>query len=122
MEEISVEDVKAKRDKKEKFLFLDVRENFEYQIANIEGTKLIPLGEIESRAKELESFKDQEIIAHCHHGGRSRKALELLQSKGFTKLKNMTGGIDEWSLNVDPPPPIRGPARDGPPLKCPWRS
>jgi len=99
--EISVEELKDKLEKKQEFLLLDVRENFEYEIAKIEGSRLIPLGQLEGQLKDLESFKGKEIVAHCHHGGRSRKALEILQSKGFSNLKNVEGGIDAWSLYVD---------------------
>ena len=80
---------------------LDVRENFEYEIANIKGSRLISLGELERRLSELEPFKGKEIVAHCHHGGRSKKALEFLKTKGYTNLKNVQGGIDAWSLYVD---------------------
>ena len=103
--EISVEELKGKIDGKEDFVFIDVREPFENQIARIEGTKLIPLGQIESRIAELEPLKDKEIVAHCHHGGRSLRALKILESKGFRKLTNVAGGIDEWSLKVDPSVP-----------------
>jgi len=99
--DITVEELKRKIDKKEDFVFLDVREDFEYQIANIEGTKLMPLSQFESRVSELESLKDKEIVAHCHHGGRSRQALEMLKSKGFKNLKNVAGGIHEWSVQID---------------------
>lgn len=99
--EISVEELKRKLDKREDFVLLDVREPFEYEIGHIKGSQLIPLGQLEKRLQELESLKDKEIVAHCHHGGRSRRALEFLHSKGFKKLKNVTGGIDEWSLKVD---------------------
>ena len=103
--ELSVEELKNKLDKKEDFVFIDVREDYEYQIANIDGTKLIPLSQFESRVSELESAKDKEIVAHCHHGGRSRQALEILKSKGFKNLKNVAGGIHEWSTKVDPSVP-----------------
>lgn len=99
--DISVEALKAKLDNKEDFVLIDVRENFEYEIANIEGARLIPLGEIEKRLEELLPFKNKEIVAHCHHGGRSRRALEFLKSKGFASLKNVEGGIDAWSLSID---------------------
>lgn len=103
--DISAEDLKKKLDRKEDFIFIDVREPFEHQIAHIEGAKLIPLGQLEERVSELEAYKDKEIVAHCHHGGRSRRALEFLQSKGFKKLRNVAGGIDAWSLEVDPSVP-----------------
>ncbi len=100
--DISVEDLKKKLDAKEDFVFIDVREPFEYQIAHIEGAKLIPLGVIPDRISELEPFKNKEIVAHCHHGGRSRRALQMLQSRGFKNLKNVAGGIDHWSERIDP--------------------
>ena len=99
--DISVDELKRKLDQKEDILLLDVREPFEHRIANIPGAKLIPLGQIEARIGEIEPFKGKEIVAHCHHGGRSRRALEFLHSKGFRRLKNVAGGIDEWSLHVD---------------------
>ncbi len=105
VQEISVIDLKEKLDAKEDFVFIDVREPFEYQIAKIKNAKLIPLGQLEKHLPELEAFKDKEIVAHCHHGGRSRRALEFLQTKGFKKLKNVAGGIDEWAIKVDPATP-----------------
>lgn len=101
IEEISVEDLKVKLDNKEDFVFIDVREPFESDIAKIEGAKLMPLGQLESQLEELKGAEGKEIVAHCHHGGRSRKALEILQANGFKVLKNVTGGIDEWSLRID---------------------
>ena len=101
VQEISVEDLKSKLDKNEDFVFIDVREPFEYEIAKIEGAKLIPLGQLPEKISELESFKEKEIVAHCHHGGRSMKALQLLHAQGFKRLKNVSGGIDAWSIKVD---------------------
>ncbi len=103
--EISVVELKNKLEHKTDFILLDVREPFEYQIAKIPNSKLVPLGQLESHLSELENFKNKEIVAHCHHGGRSRRALEFLKSKGFKNLKNVEGGIDEWSLRVDPSVP-----------------
>jgi adenylyltransferase/sulfurtransferase len=102
IDEISVEDLKNKLEKKEDFVLIDVREPFEYQIAHLKQAKLMPLGQLENHMKDLDAFKDKEIVAHCHHGGRSRRALELLRAKGFKRLKNVAGGIDEWSVKVDP--------------------
>ncbi len=97
--EITVEELKKRLDRKEVVL-IDVREPFEYDICHIEGSKLIPLGEIQNRTGELDPSK--EIVLQCHHGGRSMKALQILQSRGFKKLKNLTGGIDVWAERVDP--------------------
>lgn len=101
IDEIDVEELKRKLDSQEDFVFLDVREKFEYEIASIPGSKLIPLAQLGGRLSEIEAMKDKEIVAHCHHGGRSRKALEFLKSKGFKNLKNVAGGIDHWSLKID---------------------
>lgn len=75
-------------------LLIDVREPDEYAIANIEGSRLIPLGTL---SEELDSLpKDREILVHCKAGGRSAKAVKLLLDNGFTKVKNVSGGIDAW--------------------------
>lgn len=101
--EISVEDLKGKLDRKEKFVLLDVREPFEYDIARIPGSKLIPVGELPSRMSELDSA--DEIVIHCKSGVRSAKALRVLQKAGFSKLANVEGGILAWSDRIDPSVP-----------------
>jgi sulfur-carrier protein adenylyltransferase/sulfurtransferase len=98
--EISVEDLKAKLEQGEKFVLLDVRELYEYDIANIPGAKLIPLGELPSRMSELDSA--DEIVIHCKSGYRSATALRQLQEAGFAKLWNVEGGILAWADRVDP--------------------
>jgi len=100
--EITVEQLKAKIDKGETPVLVDVREPSEYKAANI-GGKLIPLREIPNRYSELD--QDQEIIVHCHHGSRSQRAVEFLYEKGFRKVKNLIGGIDAWSTKIDPKVP-----------------
>ena len=83
------------------FLLLDVREPVEYEIARIEGAKLIPLTELPQRIDELEEYRHGTIVIYCHHGIRSLKAVDYLQSRGFSSLKNLKGGIDAWSSSVD---------------------
>jgi glyoxylase-like metal-dependent hydrolase (beta-lactamase superfamily II)/rhodanese-related sulfurtransferase len=100
--QITVEQLKAKLDKGEKPFILDVREPAEYKAANIGGT-LIPLAEIPKRYGELDPKR--EIIVHCHSGGRSARAVEFLYEKGFTHVKNLLGGIDAWSVKIDPKVP-----------------
>lgn len=78
---------------------LDVREESEYAICQIPNTRLIPLGQLPQRFVELDAEADW--IVHCHHGGRSAKAIGFLKTKGFKKLRNLTGGIDAWSTDVD---------------------
>ena len=97
--EITVDDLKKSLDKGEDVLVLDVREPHEYEIVNM-GGRLIPLGELPSRAKELDSARN--IVIHCHSGGRSRRAVEFLKDLGFRKVKNLVGGIDEWAEKIDP--------------------
>ena len=92
MEDITVEDLKSRLDKNEKFVFLDVREEWEYEDDNL-GAMNIPLADLPTRMDELESFKDSEIIVHCRSGARSMNAKKFLESKGFLKVRNTTGGI-----------------------------
>ena len=100
--EITVYELKAKMDRKDPFLLLDVREPYEYEIAKIPGSQLIPVGQLEQRLGELEAYKDKEILAHCKSGGRSARAVELLRRSGFKKVFNVAGGINEWSNKIDP--------------------
>ncbi|MDV6028706.1 MAG: rhodanese [Phycisphaera sp. RhM] len=99
--EIDVQTVKALQDSDESFLLLDVRQNEEYATAKIDGSVLIPMGELGQRLDELDPYKDQRIVVHCHHGGRSMQVTEALRSRGFDKVQNMAGGIDAWSLQID---------------------
>ncbi len=96
--EIEVEELKQLLDSGKKPVVLDVREPHEYEIANL-GGELIPLRELPSRLKELDSAQD--IVVHCKMGGRSQEAVELLKSAGFRKVKNLVGGIDRWAQIVD---------------------
>ena len=101
---ITVEELKAKRDAGERFRLIDVREPHEHQHARIEGAELKPLGQIARWMHELPN-KDEEIVLHCHHGMRSDRACQFLGAQGFSNLKNLAGGIDDWSLRVDPSVP-----------------
>jgi adenylyltransferase/sulfurtransferase len=83
-------------------LLLDVREPFEAELARIPGAKLVPLGQLERALGELEPWREREIVVHCRTGGRSRRACELLRAKGFRRVSNLSGGIEAWSLEVDP--------------------
>ena len=96
-------DVKAKIDRHEPFVLIDVREPHEYKICNIPYAKLIPLGELPKRVNELNTA--DEIVAHCKSGMRSAKAVDFLKKAGFRKVRNMKGGILAWSDKVDPSVP-----------------
>jgi sulfur-carrier protein adenylyltransferase/sulfurtransferase len=96
---MSARELKQKMDAREAFELIDVREPFEYEIARIDGSKLIPLGEIAERTDELQ--RELTIVVHCHSGGRSAEAVRLLQQRGFTNVYNLVGGIDAWSDEID---------------------
>lgn len=102
-EEITVLELKERMDRGEKLTVIDVREPYEYAIARIPGTKLIPLGQVAERAGELDP--NAEIILQCRSGKRSADALSQLKAKGFKRLKNLVGGILAWSDEVDPSVP-----------------
>ena len=92
--------LKQMMDEGKDFILLDVREQYEYKMAHIEGTKLIPIGEIPHRANELNPY--DEIVVYCHHGIRSLDATYLLQQIGFKHVSSLVGGIDRWSREIDP--------------------
>jgi len=87
------------------FLLLDVREPAEFEKSNIDGARLLPLGELADRSAELEAWRERPIVVHCHKGGRSAKAARWLRSQGFRDVVNLSGGIEAWSLTVDPSVP-----------------
>ena len=101
--EIEVTEVRAKLDRGDNFVLIDVREPHEYKICNIPGAKLIPLGEIGKRLGELDPQAD--IVIHCKSGMRSARACGILKAAGFKQVRNMKGGILAWSERVDPSVP-----------------
>lgn len=98
--EISVQELKRRLDAGEPLQILDVREPWECAIVSLPGTINIPLQQVPRRLRELDSGK--ELIAMCKAGGRSRRAAEFLQSAGFQRVANLTGGIDAWIQDIDP--------------------
>ena len=98
--EITPGAVKARLDQGEKLVLIDVREPWEYALCRIEGAKHVPLG---SLAASLEALPDvDEVICYCHHGMRSLDAAAWLRFQGIEKAKSLAGGIERWSLEVDP--------------------
>jgi rhodanese-related sulfurtransferase len=89
---------------REKPLLLDVREPWEYDKAHIEGALLIPMREVPSRVAQIDEAK--EVVAICHHGGRSMQVAMFLEKNGFKRVHNLVGGIDAWSRTVDPAVPL----------------
>jgi molybdopterin/thiamine biosynthesis adenylyltransferase/rhodanese-related sulfurtransferase len=100
---ISVRELKTKMDMKEPLTLIDVREPYEYEIARIDGSRLIPLGELETHVGELP--RTGTLVLQCHSGGRSEHAVRMLQEAGFENALNLVGGIDAWSVEVDPAVP-----------------
>lgn len=100
MQEITATELKQRLDAGEDIQIIDVRQPDEYAFAKIEGTKLIPLGEVITRMNEIDDSK--ETVVHCKMGGRSARAIEALQQSGFKgSLINLRGGITAWSNEVD---------------------
>ena len=97
--QLTAAEVKRRMDAGEDLFILDVREPFEYQIANIGGT-LIPLGQIPHRLHEID--REREIVVYCKFGARSQRAAEFLRQSGYSKVSNLAGGIMAWSNEVDP--------------------
>ena len=101
--EITPAEVKAKLARGEKFAFVDVREQWEYDTSHIEGSTLIPLRTVPANLGTLQG--SGEIILFCHHGMRSLDAAHWLRSQGVENARSMSGGIDRWSAEIDPKVP-----------------
>jgi len=99
MKEISVQELKEKRDKGEDFQLIDVREDFEYEMSNLGGT-LIPLGGILIESEKIDKHKP--VVLMCRSGRRSAAAIMQLEQRGFTNLYNLGGGILAWAEEIDP--------------------
>jgi len=100
---VSVSELKRKMDAHESITLLDVREPWEYEIAQIAGARLIPLGELEERLAEIP--REGMLVVQCHSGMRSEHGARLLRQAGFENVYNLEGGIEAWSSEVDPAVP-----------------
>jgi adenylyltransferase/sulfurtransferase len=96
--EITAQELKKLLDRGSSIVLIDVRESYEYDIANLGGL-LIPLSQLPARVQELDS--SSEIVVHCHSGFRSARATQYLRELGFARVRNLTGGIDAWSVEID---------------------
>ena len=105
MEEITVFQLKEMQETNKEFVLLDVRETFEYEFANL-GGELLPLDQLPDRLNEIEQYKEKEIIVMCRSGSRSARACEYLSRSGFTSVKNLKGGINDWAREIDPSLPV----------------
>jgi len=102
---VSPVELAARRSGGEAGLLLDVREPEEIAKASIEGAVAIPLGELAARLAELAGYREQSVVVHCHRGGRSETAVRLLENAGFSRVESLDGGIEAWSLTLDPAVP-----------------
>jgi len=98
--QISVQEVNERIARGEKLFLVDVREQWEYDLCRIAGAKLIPLGTLPANLNTL--LDADEVICYCHHGIRSLDAAVWLRQQGVESAKSMAGGIERWSVEVDP--------------------
>ena len=103
MKEITVKELKRKLDKQEDFQLIDVREEFEYEVSNLNGEN-IPLGGLLLEVEKIAT--DKPVIIHCRSGARSAAAIMQLEAQGFSKLYNLKGGIVAWAQEIDPNMPV----------------
>ncbi|MCX7762786.1 MAG: molybdopterin-synthase adenylyltransferase MoeB [Candidatus Kryptonium sp.] len=98
--EITPEELRSKLENGEDIILIDVREPHEYEINRIYGSKLIPLSKLPEKVNELDQTR--EIVLYCKMGGRSARAVQFLRELGFTRVKNLAGGIDAWIEKIEP--------------------
>jgi adenylyltransferase/sulfurtransferase len=103
--EIDPVTVKRRLQEGREFLLLDCREPDEYAWVHIDEAQLIPMSELGSRLSELGDDLQRPIVVYCHHGGRSLRVAQWLRQQGWRYVQSMIGGIDAWSLRVDPAKP-----------------
>ena len=103
--QISPRDVKAMLTAGEPVLLLDVRQPEEHEFCHLPGDVLIPLGDLPQRYEELEIPEGALVVVYCHHGVRSLRGAGFLQHVGIVNAASMAGGIEAWSLTVDPAVP-----------------
>jgi rhodanese-related sulfurtransferase len=98
--EITPAEMRERLDRGENFLLVDVREPWEYELCRIEGAKLLPMGSIPQNLQALDV--DEDVVCYCHHGMRSMDVAVWLRGQGVQRAKSLAGGIERWSLEIDP--------------------
>jgi adenylyltransferase/sulfurtransferase len=98
--EISVDELKAMRDRGDRFTLVDVREPREWEVSDISGSLKIPLGRLPQSLDQLSP--DDDIVVYCRSGARSANAVQFLGNRGYTRAKNLVGGINRWAERIDP--------------------
>ncbi len=100
MDEITPQELKRRIDAREAPILVDVRDDWETRLCRLENALHIPMTEIEFRAEELDP--NDEIVVYCHQGVRSAAVAEYLRGLGFSRVRNLAGGLDAWAREVDP--------------------
>jgi len=101
--EISVAELQRRQKAGDKLLLVDVREPWEYEVCRMEGATLIPMRTIPANLQALDS--DEDVICYCHHGQRSLDVAAWLRTQGVENAQSLAGGIDRWSIEIDPAVP-----------------
>ena len=100
IKQLSVNEYAEKRAGSASVILLDVRETWELELAHVDGSVNIPMHLVPLRLEELDKTAD--LVVMCHHGGRSQQVAQFLAHHGFDKVSNLSGGINAWSLKIDP--------------------
>ncbi len=103
--EVTPREVRRLLDHDRDVFFLDVRTSEEHAIAHVDAATLVPMGDIPGRLQELGEHTERPVVVMCHHGQRSLQVTAFLRQEGFEDVRSMAGGIDAWSLGVDPSVP-----------------
>ena len=99
MDEITVEELKARLDRNDRPVLVDVREDWETKLCRLENAIHLPIEELEFRTDELD--RNDDIVVYCHHGVRSAAVADYLRRLGFARVRNLAGGLDAWAATVD---------------------
>lgn len=100
--EISIGEVQELQKSGGDFLFIDCREQNEYDIAAIAGAQLFPMSTMVERVSDLAGNEERRVVVHCHKGGRSLRVANWLRQQGFGRAQSMAGGIDQWAIDIEP--------------------
>jgi rhodanese-related sulfurtransferase len=101
--EITPQEVQQRVDAGEKLCLIDVREPHEHQICRIAGANLVPMNSVPAALQQLDARADETpLVIYCHHGVRSLNVVSWLRANGVESCQSMMGGIDRWSLEIDP--------------------
>jgi rhodanese-related sulfurtransferase len=103
--EITVDELARNLERGEKPLLLDVRQPWEHELSRLPESLLVPLPELPGRTGEIRPREGQQVVCYCHHGVRSLHAADFLARLGFPDVVSLAGGIDAWSLQIDPAVP-----------------